>query len=100
MIDIKPYMHSLGQLKDSFRESEIEILETQGWYFITSSFDRWTLLDGVCYLNGNAISKKELQEYIKNPPEAKKRSLLKMIRAKDYFEQEVYDDSYSDEVSV
>ena len=97
---INPYMTSLDQLKDSLRENNVDIIETQGWYFITDSLDRWTMLDGVCYLNGRALDKKQVQEYIKNPPKPKKRNMMKMIRAKDYFEQEVYDGSESVEVGV
>lgn len=94
-------MSSLDQLKDSLRERGISIIETQGWYFVTDSFDRWTMLDGVCYLNGNPIAKKEVQEYIKNPPQPKKKGLLKMMRAKDYFNQEeVYDECSSIEIGV
>lgn len=94
---INPYMPSLDQLKDSLRESGVSIVETQGWYFITDSFDRWTMMDGVCYLNGTALDKKQVQEYIKNPPQPKKKSIVKMMRAKDYFNQEeVYDECISD----
>ena len=99
MVNIKPYMHSLHDLRESLKENGVEILESQGWYLICDNHDRWTILDGVCYLNGTGLDKKQVQDYLKNPPKAKKKSALKMMRAKDYFENEVYDECESVEVS-
>lgn len=91
-------MHSIVDLKELFIKNGIERVFSQGWY-LNCCGDRWTMLGDVYYLNGKPVSRKDIQEYVKNPPKARGVS-LKMMRAKDYFEQEVYDDDQSVEVSV
>lgn len=91
-------MHSISDLKELFIKSGIERIFSQGWY-LDCCGDRWTMLNDVYYLNGKPVSKKDIQEYAKNPPKAQVVS-LKMMRAKDYFEQEVYDECESIEIDV
>lgn len=92
-------MNSLTELKQLFASKGLTQIVSQGWYIVCYR-DRWTMLDGVYYLNSVPVSKKEIDEYIKNPPKNKMCS-LKMMRAKDYFEQEeVYDECDSIKVDV
>lgn len=94
-------MNSLSDLKHLLREKGVEIIESQGWYFICDNMDRWSMLSGVCFLNYKPLSNKEVLEYVKNPPKPKKRNMTKMIRAKNYFEQEgVCDECESIEISI
>lgn len=71
-------MHSLTELKLFFKQHNIKIKESYGWYFKCYN-DTWTMLDDIFYLNNNAVTKKEVAEYVKKAPRVRYKP--KMIRA-------------------
>jgi len=79
-------MNSIIELRELFQKYNLVITESLGWYLICYR-DTWTMALGVYYKNGQPVTHKDIVEYAKNPPKVK-YSHTKMIRAKDFFQQD------------
>jgi len=58
-------MNSISELKEAFVSNKIKIKEYLSYIITCKNGDEWTLILGQFYKNGQAVSNKEIKEYIK-----------------------------------